>query len=287
MAIELAGWRHIYSGKVRDLYEPLEAELEGLLLVVATDRISAFDNVLEPEIPGKGIELTRVSNFWFDSLPIANHRIEHHPIPSEVKDRATVAKKLEMFPIECVVRGYLSGSGTKEYLTTGKICGISLPHGLQSGDRLPEPIFTPAFKADLGEHDENISYQEVERIVGPQWASELRRASLEIFAIASEIAERSGLILADTKFEFGRDPQSGELVLADEVLTPDSSRYWDRSAWENEQSVESFDKQIVRNWLSENWDPLEGGAPPRLPEEIVEQTRSRYAELRRRLTGTN
>jgi phosphoribosylaminoimidazole-succinocarboxamide synthase len=198
-----------------------------------------------------------------------------------------VAKKLEMYPVECVVRGYIAGSGYKEYLATGEICGIKLPAGLKDGDKLPEPIFTPAFKAELGEHDQNIDFQGVVELVGEDVAQKLRSTSIDIFNQASAIALQAGLVLADTKFEFGRDPNGQELVLADEVLTPDSSRYWDKEAYEQGNTVESFDKQIVRNWLLQIWDP-EGSNPPTvLSPELVEKVSSRYAELRKKLTDTN
>jgi phosphoribosylaminoimidazole-succinocarboxamide synthase len=208
-------------------------------------------------------------------------------VPKEVAGRATVAKKLSMYPIECVVRGYISGSGYKEYLATGTICGVKLPSGLQDGDKLPQPIFTPAFKADLGSHDENITFEKVIEIVGADVANQLRKLSLSVFESASVIAEKAGLILADTKFEFGADPATGQLVLGDEVLTPDSSRYWDKAAYEAGNRNESFDKQIVRNWLLENWDPESGSKPPVLTSEVVARTSSRYAELREKLIATN
>ena len=207
--------------------------------------------------------------------------------PSEVEGRATVAKKLEMYPVECVVRGYVAGSGYKEYLATGEICGIKLPEGLKDGDKLPEPIFTPAFKAEVGEHDQNIDFQKVIELVGEDVAQKLRLTSIEIFNQASSIALKAGLVLADTKFEFGRDPNGSEIVLADEVLTPDSSRYWDKAAYEQGNTVESFDKQIVRNWLLQIWDP-EGSNPPTvLSPELVEKVSSRYAELRQKLERAN
>jgi phosphoribosylaminoimidazole-succinocarboxamide synthase len=192
-----------------------------------------------------------------------------------------------MYPIECVVRGYISGSGYKEYLATGAICGAPLPAGLQDGDKLPQPIFTPAFKADLGSHDENITFERVIEIVGEDVASKLRELSLSVFESASVIAEKAGLILADTKFEFGSDPATGQMVLGDEVLTPDSSRYWDKAAYEAGNRNQSFDKQIVRNWLLENWDPESGSKPPVLSPEVVARTSSRYAELREKLATTN
>lgn len=284
---KIAGWKHIYSGKVRDLYESEDASLSGLILIVASDRISAFDNILDPAIPGKGANLTAVTNFWFKKLSVPNHLADGVAVPQEVAGRATVAKKLSMYPIECVVRGYISGSGYKEYLATGAICGVKLPEGLSDGDKLPTPIFTPAFKADLGSHDENISFEKVIEIVGEDVANQLRELSLSVFESASAIADKAGLILADTKFEFGSDPENGQMVLGDEVLTPDSSRYWDKAAYESGNRNESFDKQIVRNWLLENWDPDSGSKPPKLSEEVISRTSSRYSELREKLEATN
>ena len=283
MAIAIHGWRHVYSGKVRDLYESEDANLSHLILVVASDRVSAFDHVLEPEIPNKGKHLTNLTNWWFDRLNVANHVSHEVEIPAEVVGRATIAKKLEMFPIECVVRGYISGSGWKEYQASGEICGVKLPEGLTFGAKLPEPIFTPAFKAELGEHDENITFARTVELIGEEHANELRALSLKIFNRASELAEQAGLILADTKFEFGIDPATGQTTLGDEVLTPDSSRFWSKSAWERGERKESFDKQIVRNWLAENWNQT--GEPPHLPDEIVTQTADKYAELVERLTS--
>ena len=287
MPEKLPGWKHFYSGKIRDLYESEDPSQSDLVLIVASDRISAFDNILSPAIPGKGENLTAITNFWFEKLDVPNHRVHHVAAPAEVAHRATVAKKLEMYPVECVVRGYIAGSGYKEYLATGEICGIKLPTGLKDGDKLPEPIFTPAFKAELGEHDQNIDFAKVVELVGEEVAQKLRSTSIEIFNQASAIALKAGLVLADTKFEFGRDPKSQELVLADEVLTPDSSRYWDKQAYEQGKTVESFDKQIVRNWLLQIWDP-EGSNPPTvLSPELVEKVSSRYAELRKKLTDAN
>lgn len=281
----IAGWHHIYSGKVRDLYESDDSSLANVVLVVASDRVSAFDHILEPEIPGKGKHLTTLTNWWFERLAVPNHISDAVAVPAEVAGRATVAKRLEMFPIECVVRGYISGSGWKDYLANGSICGVSLPSGLQFGDKLPEPIFTPAYKAPMGEHDENIDFARVVELIGQDNADELRLLSLEVFARASELAERAGLILVDTKFEFGVDPDTGAITLGDEVLTPDSSRYWSRDAWLSGERKDSFDKQIVRNWLAENWDQT--GEPPRLPASIVEQTAAKYADLVNRLTALN
>lgn len=297
--LNLPGWRHAYSGKVRDLYIPEgSADLASAerVLVVASDRVSAFDHVLEPGIPGKGELLTTLSLWWFDRLTgVPNHLIPDHTleggaaslIPAAVAGRAMLCQTLDMYPVECVVRGYLTGSGWKEYQASGTVCGIPLPAGLHDGDRLPEPIYTPAWKAPLGAHDENISFERTVELVGADAAAELRDLSLEIFGRASAIAEDAGLILADTKFEFGADRDTGVTRLADEVLTSDSSRYWDAAAWRSGatpgERMASFDKQIVRNWLAAHWDQT--GVPPVLPGEIVEQTAARYRELLERLTG--
>lgn len=301
---ELAGWVHSYSGKVRDLYVPEGATGLGdadAVLVVASDRVSAFDHVLEPGIPGKGELLTALSLWWFDQLgDVPNHLIPDHElrpdgagdraierIPAAVSGRAMLVKPLDMFPIECVVRGYLTGSGWAEYQASRSVCGIPLPDGLSNGDRLPEPLYTPAWKAPLGEHDENISFERTVELVGPEIAAELRRLSLQVYSRAAAIAEARGVIIADTKFEFGADRATGEITLADEVLTSDSSRYWDAQAYATaataEERMASFDKQIVRDWLAANWDKT--GTPPELPTEIVERTTARYRELLERLTG--
>lgn len=279
MTKAIAGWHHVYSGKVRDLYEADDANLSHLILVVASDRVSAFDRILEPEIPNKGEYLTKLTNFWFEKLEVANHISNEVSVPHEVLGRAMVCKKLEMFPIEGVVRGYISGSGYKDYLATGEICGNQLPSGLAFGDKLPEPIFTPAFKAELGEHDENITFEKVVEIIGQDNADKLKALSLYIFTKASEVAAEAGLILADTKFEFGIDPATNQITLGDEVLTPDSSRYWSRAAWDAGDRKESFDKQFVRNWLAANWDPTGDTSPPSLPTEIVTETSAKYAQL--------
>ena len=299
----LPGWHHVYSGKVRDLYE--NPDEPGRMLVVASDRVSAFDHVLEPGIPGKGALLTRLSLWWFAQLDVPNHLVVE-PVETPVVEpvetpaargistssitegalpaNAMLVKKLDMYPIECVVRGYLSGSGWIEYQSSQSVCGISLPAGLSDGDRLPEPIYTPAWKAPMGEHDENITYERTVELVGSAAAAALRETSLKVFAAASAIAEAKGVMLADTKFEFGADPVTGELTLADEVLTSDSSRYWDAALYSTGERTASFDKQIVRNWLSAHWDKR--GTPPALPQEIVEQTAARYRELIERLTGS-
>lgn len=297
---DLAGWTHAYSGKVRDLYVPSSAA--GLsdaaaILVVASDRVSAFDHVLEPAIPGKGELLTTLTLWWFDRLPnvpnhlIADHRLEGaqtvEEIPDAVAGRAMLVRPLEMFPIECVVRGYLTGSGWAEYQTSQSVCGVPLPAGLANGDRLPEPIFTPAWKAPAGRHDENISFQRTAELVGEDAAAALRELSLGIYAEASALAQRRGLILADTKFEFGADRLSGAITLGDEVLTSDSSRYWDATAWATgatpAERMASFDKQPVRDWLTAHWDGR--GEPPRLPDDVVASTTARYRELLERLTS--
>ncbi|WJL97168.1 phosphoribosylaminoimidazolesuccinocarboxamide synthase [Microbacterium sp. ET2] len=281
---ELPGWRHVYSGKVRDLYLPTEGP-EDRMLVVASDRVSAFDHVLSPGIPGKGELLTRLSLWWFDRLGVPNH-LRDGEIPEAVRGRTMLTRRLEMLPVECVVRGYLTGSGWAEYQQHGTVCDIPLPPGLENGDRLPEPLFTPAYKAPLGEHDENISFDRTVDLVGRDHADELRDASLDIYRRAAGIAEERGLILADTKFEFGVD-DGGVLRLADEVLTSDSSRYWDAAAWASGttpgERMASFDKQIVRDWLAAHWDRT--GTPPELPAEIVERTAARYRELIDRLTA--
>jgi len=283
--MELTGFRHVYSGKVRELYEPEDPKFSHLVLIVASDRISAFDHIHSPDIPGKGKNLTEVTSWWFERLDYPNHLSDELEVPKEVQGRGVIVKKLEMYPVECVVRGYLAGSGYKEYLETGKVCGIELPQGLDNGDRLPHPIFTPAYKAPQGEKDENISFERVAELVGPDIAERLRDDSIRIFINASQAAEKAGLILADTKFEFGNDPRTNVLTLGDEVLTPDSSRYWDRGEWESGRRDASFDKQIVRNWLEENWDKV--SQPPTLPEDIVSLTAQRYKMLAEKLTSNN
>ncbi len=290
--LAIPGWRHVYSGKVRDLYVDDDAA-DGRMLVVASDRVSAFDHVLSPGIPGKGALLTTLSLWWFGRLAgadggraIPNHLVDGAEVPDAVAGRAMVVGKLDMLPVECVVRGYLTGSGWAEYRASGTVCGLPLPEGLSNGDRLPEPIYTPAYKAPLGEHDENISFEQTVELVGAERAAQLRDLSLEVYARAARTAEAHGLILADTKFEFGVDPD-GVLRLADEVLTSDSSRYWDAAAWASgttpEERMASFDKQIVRDWLAAHWDKR--GTPPELPADIVARTADKYRELLDRLTG--
>lgn len=292
---DLDGWAHISSGKVRDLYAPQDvtAHWSGdVILVVASDRISAFDHVLPTPIPDKGKILSQLSLWWFDQLAdvVPNHVVSLD-VPEEVRGRAMICRRLNMVQIECVARGYLSGSALSEYRTTGGICGIELPEGLREGDELPEPIFTPAAKAELGSHDENITFEQMKHLVGA-YAPQLRSLTLELYRRAREIASAKGLILADTKFEFGATPESSyarDVVLADEVLTSDSSRFWDASDWEPGRPQYSFDKQFVRDWLlspASGWDRHSDDPPPALPDEIVERTRDRYLEAFRRLTGS-
>lgn len=288
-APEIEGSTHIHSGKVRDLYRIDHGDHAGQLLMVASDRISAFDFVLDTQIPDKGEILTRLSLWWFDQLAdlVPNH-ILSLDVPAQVHGRAVICQSLEMYAVECVARGYLTGSGLLDYAATGEVCGIPLPSGLLDGSRLPEPIFTPATKADLGDHDENVAFEAVVTTVGSDLAAELRDLTLSIYARAEGIARAQGILLADTKFEFGRGSE-GQTVLADEVLTPDSSRFWPADDWEPGRAQASYDKQIVRNWLlspASAWDRVAGGPPPALPPEIVDLTRAKYIEAYERLTGT-
>ncbi|WP_205472009.1 phosphoribosylaminoimidazolesuccinocarboxamide synthase [Nocardioides sp. SYSU D00038] len=287
-APEIPGARHLHSGKVRDLYELVEGPHAGRLLMVASDRISIFDFVLDSTIPDKGEILTRMSLWWFDQLAdLVPHHVLSTDVPAAVAGRAVVCERLEMHPVECVARGYLTGSGLLDYRATGEVCGIALPAGLDDGSRLPEPIFTPATKAELGEHDENVSYDAVVATVGAERAAELRELTLAIYGRAEELARERGIILADTKLEMGSRPD-GTTVLGDEVLTPDSSRFWPADDWVPGRAQPSYDKQIVRNWAlspESGWDRASGEAPPPLPPEVVERTRSRYLEAYERLTG--
>jgi phosphoribosylaminoimidazole-succinocarboxamide synthase len=282
-ALDIPGAKHVHSGKVRELYE-LDS---GELLMVASDRMSAFDWILETPIPDKGKVLTAMSLWWFEQLEslVPNH-ILSTDVPAEVAGRAVICERLDMFAVECVARGYLSGSGLLDYKATGEVCGIPLPAGLVEGSRLEDPIFTPATKAALGQHDENVAYDAVVAVVGPQAADQLRRLTLEIYSRARQDAEQRGIILADTKFEFGARPD-GTIVLADEVLTPDSSRFWPADQWQPGKPQPSYDKQIVRNWLlyESGWDRNSGEAPPPLADEVVERTRAAYIDAYERLTG--
>jgi len=286
-APEIDGATHLHSGKVRDLYRIDGGEHAGRLLMVASDRISAFDHVLATAIPDKGEILTRMSLWWFDHLDVQNHIVSTQ-VPASVAGRAVVCAELDMFPVECVARGYLTGSGLLDYRATGEVCGIALPDGLEDGSRLPEPIFTPATKAELGDHDENVSYDAVVAAIGANDAADLRELTLDVYGRAETIAREAGIILADTKFEFGRWPGGDGIVLADDVLTPDSSRYWPADDWQPGRTQPSYDKQIVRNWLlspESGWDRTADVPPPPLPDEVVALTRARYVEAYERLTG--
>jgi len=273
----------LHAGKVRELYA---LEDPGLMLMVATDNVSAYDHVLDSPIPDKGVVLTQLSVWWFEQLDdlVANHVVSTE-VPAEVAGRALVVERLEMVPIEAVARGYLTGSGWAEYLQSGAVTGIELPSGLHDGSRLPTPIFTPARKAPLGEHDENISFAQMCELVGEDLAVRVRDATLSIYGRAERLARERGIILADTKFEFGLRAD-GTLVLADEVLTPDSSRFWDADEWAAGR-LASFDKQYLRDWLvhDSGWDRSTDQPPPSLPPDVVAATRERYLEAYRRLTG--
>lgn len=279
MRPDLASYQHLASGKVREIYEIDDQTL----LLVATDRISAYDHILSPAIPDKGRILTAMSFYWFETLDVANHLVgdaTDERIPADLVGRSMVVRKLPIVPIECVARGYLTGSGLLDYQATGAVCGVALPAGLGEADQLPEPIFTPATKAEQGEHDENISFEQTAATVGAELADALRATTLDIYERGSAIAADRGIILADTKFEFGQDAD-GALVLADEVLTPDSSRYWEAATYTPGQVQPSFDKQITRNWLTgadSGWDRTSDTAPPALPNSVVTRTRARYLE---------
>ncbi|MBQ0827891.1 phosphoribosylaminoimidazolesuccinocarboxamide synthase [Streptomyces tagetis] len=286
---EVPGLVHLHTGKVRDLYRN-EA---GDLVMVASDRVSAYDWVLPTEIPDKGRILTQLSLWWFEQLA---DLVPHHVLstelppgaPADWEGRALVCASLRMVPVECVARGYLTGSGLAEYRRTRTVCGLALPEGLVDGSELPAPIFTPATKAEVGEHDENVSYEEVAHRVGPDTAAHLRQVTLAVYSRARDIARERGIILADTKFEFGFAEGDGGLVLADEVLTPDSSRFWPADRWQPGRAQPSYDKQFVRDWLTSpesGWDRTGEQPPPALPERIVEATRARYVEAYERLTG--
>ncbi|MEU5014988.1 phosphoribosylaminoimidazolesuccinocarboxamide synthase [Streptomyces sp. NPDC021749] len=285
--VEVPGLTHLHTGKVRDLYQ----NAAGELIMVASDRISAYDWVLPSEIPDKGRVLTQLSLWWFDQLSdlAADHVLSTELPPGAPADwagRTLVCKSLRMVPVECVARGYLAGSGLVEYRQSRTVCGLALPEGLDDGSELPAPIFTPATKAAVGDHDENVSYEEVARQIGAETAAQLRQLTLAVYARARDIARERGLILADTKFEFGFDGDT--LVLADEVLTPDSSRYWPADQWQPGRSQPSFDKQYVRDWLTSpasGWDRTGEQPPPALPQEVIERTRAKYIEAYERLTG--
>jgi phosphoribosylaminoimidazole-succinocarboxamide synthase len=286
--VQVPGLVHLHTGKVRDLYR----DAEGRLVMVASDRISAFDWVLPTGIPDKGRVLTRLSLWWFERLA---DLCPHHVLSTEVPPgapadwagRTTVVKSLRMLPVECVARGYLTGSGLTEYRATRTVCDLPLPEGLSDGSELPEPVFTPATKAEVGEHDENVSFEEVARRVGEETAGRLRELTLSVYGRARDLARDRGIVLADTKFEFGFDEED-RLVLGDEVLTPDSSRFWPLEEWEPGHAQPSFDKQFVRDWLTtpgSGWNRADDVPPPPLPDEVVERTRAKYVEAYERLTG--
>ena len=275
------------QGKVRDIYD-----LGDKLLMVATDRISAFDYILEDEIPHKGAVLTQISLFWLDQLKdvIGNHLIsadvadlpeQFKPYADYLRGRFMLVKKAEMFPVECIVRGYLAGSGLKEYQQQGTVCGIELPEGLVNSSKLPEPIFTPSTKAEIGDHDENISFERCAQILGEDAATQLRDLAIKVYSVARDHAAENGIIIADTKFEFG--VIDGQIILADEVLTPDSSRFWPGDAYEPGRDQASFDKQYVRDWLNANWDRQ--GNPPHLPQEVIERTSQKYIAAYEKISG--
>ena len=275
------------QGKVRDIYD-----LGDKLLMVATDRISAFDYILEDEIPHKGAVLTQISLFWLEQLKdvIGNHLIsadvadlpeQFKPYADYLRGRFMLVKKAEMFPVECIVRGYLAGSGLKEYQKQGTVCGIQLPEGLVNSSKLPEPIFTPSTKAEIGDHDENISFERCAEILGEDAATQLRDLAIKVYSVARDHAAENGIIIADTKFEFG--VIDGQIILADEVLTPDSSRFWPGDAYEPGRDQASFDKQYVRDWLNANWDRQ--GNPPHLPQEVIERTSQKYIAAYEGISG--
>lgn len=291
---ELRGYAHVYSGKVRDLYAPLGADgtpREDQLLLVASDRISAYDFVLDTPIPDKGAVLTQMSLWWFEQLEdlIPNHVVSTD-VPAEVAGRAVLVERLDMVPVECIGRAYLTGGGLEDYRATGSVCGVALPEGLTDGSELPSPIFTPTTKAPVGEHDMPMTWDEVVAEVGEPLARRLSDLTTGILARGNEIARGRGILLADTKVEYGLrgDAADPEIVLADEVLTPDSSRFWPAETWSPGRPQESYDKQFVRDWLTSpasGWDKRSGEQPPALPADVVERTRAKYVEAYERLTG--
>ncbi|MBD2757903.1 phosphoribosylaminoimidazolesuccinocarboxamide synthase [Yimella sp. cx-573] len=290
MSLELPGYAHVYSGKVRDLYVPLVDDVarDDQVLLVASDRVSAYDFVLDSAIPDKGKVLTQMSLWWFEQLAdlVPNHVISTD-VPAEVSGRAVLVERLDMVPVECVARGYLTGGGLADYQRTGVVSGVELPAGLVDGSQLPEPIFTPSTKAPVGEHDEPISFEQVVQTIGAERAAEVRDLTIAILKRGNEIAQQRGIILADTKVEFGARAD-GTLVLADEVLTPDSSRFWPADTYAPGGPQPSYDKQFVRDWLTSpasGWDKNSGAQPPELPDEVVEQTRAKYIEAFEALTG--
>ncbi|MFC8716527.1 phosphoribosylaminoimidazolesuccinocarboxamide synthase [Kitasatospora sp. NPDC057198] len=285
--VQVPGLVHLHTGKVRDLYR----DADGNLVMVASDRTSAYDWVLPNEIPDKGRVLTQLSLWWFERIAdiVPNHVVSTElpaGAPADWAGRTLVCRSLDMVPVECVARGYLAGSGLEEYRLSRTVCGVALPEGLDNGSELPGPIYTPALKAEVGEHDENVPYEETARRVGAELAATLRQTTLAVYSRAGDIARERGLILADTKFEFGL--LDGELVIGDEVLTPDSSRFWPADEWQPGRDQPSFDKQIIRDWLTSpasGWDRKSENPPPRLPDEVVAHTRQRYIDAYEKLTG--
>ena len=300
--LELKGYAHVYSGKVRELYAPIDQSTgqtrQDQLLLVASDRISAYDYILDSEIPDKGKVLTQLSLWWFDQLAdiVPNHVISSQApeVPQAVAGRGVLVQRLDMLPVECIGRAYLTGSGLAEYRQTSSVCGVALPAGLQDGSLLPSPIFTPTTKAPIGEHDQPMTYAQVEARIGMPLAAHARDLTIAILARGNEIASDRGILLADTKVEFGLDTSRPDgdgnptIVLADEVLTPDSSRFWPAASWQPGRAQDSYDKQFVRDWLTSaasGWDRSSGQAPPPLPDDIIEATRSKYIEAFESLTG--
>ncbi|MCL6422755.1 phosphoribosylaminoimidazolesuccinocarboxamide synthase [Brachybacterium sp. JHP9] len=291
-APDLEGWDHAITGKVRDLYVPAGEDLASAteVLVLATDRISAYDAALSPGIPDKGRLLTGISLFWFEQLAdiVPNHVLSATDVPDAVRGRALRCRGLDMVPLECIVRGYLTGSGLADYTRTGSVGGHALPAGLTEASRLPRPLFTPSTKAEQGEHDENITVEQAREQLGSELVDELDRLTRAVYIRAQEIAAERGIIIADTKLEFGFSREGGALTLGDEVLTPDSSRFWDQAGYREGVVQPSLDKQYVRNWLTSDasgWDRHGAEAPPALPAEVVERTRAKYVEAYERLTG--
>lgn len=289
--VQVPGFTHLYSGKVRDLYAPVDehgAPVPDRLLLVASDRLSAYDFVLETPIPDKGAVLTQLSLWWFEQLAdLIPHHVISTDVPDQVRGRAVLVERLEMVPVECVARAYLTGGGLADYRRDSAVSGVALPPGLEDGSRLPEPIFTPSTKAPMGEHDEPISYERVSAMVGEDEASRLSELTVRILQRGNEIAEQRGIIVADTKVEFGKRAD-GTLVLADEVLTPDSSRFWPAEQWQPGRPQPSYDKQYVRDWLTSpasGWDRMGSAPPPPLPDEVVQATRDKYVEAYERITG--
>ena len=297
-ALELPGYVHVYSGKVRDLYAPVDPVTgqarSDQVLLVASDRISAYDHVLDTPIPDKGKVLTQLSLWWFDRLDGVENHVVSTEVPAAVAGRAVLVRRLEMIPVECVARAYLAGGGLSEYRATGSVSGVPLPAGLEDGSKLPAPIFTPSTKAPAGEHDEPMTIEQVQGLVGSQVAARIDVLTRRILARGNEIAAKKGILIADTKVEFGIDRSQEDhtggpmIVLADEVLTPDSSRFWPADEWSPGRPQPSFDKQYVRDWLTSpasGWSKASGEAPPELPEDVVAQTRARYVEAFERITG--